>query len=155
MAFETWNEARADEIIAQHATREGAVLPVLHAVQSAFGFVPEEAIPLVARALNLSRADVHGVVTFYSDFCREVPGRHVLKLCRGEACQSMGANALADHTRANLNVEWHQTTADRRFTLDPVFCLGLCATAPSAMLDGKPVGRLDAARLDALIEKAP
>jgi formate dehydrogenase subunit gamma len=155
MAMETWSEARANEIIARHATQEGAILPVLHALQNAFGFIPEVAIPLVARALNLSRAEVHGVVGFYADFRREMPGRHVLKLCRGEACQSMGADALADRTRACLNVEWHQTTADRRFTLDPVFCLGLCATAPSAMLDGKPVGRLDAARLDALIEKTP
>jgi len=154
MTFEYWSEARASEVIAQHASQEGAVLPILHALQESFGFIPDVAIPLVAKTLNLSRAEVYGVVTFYHDFRRELPGRHVLKLCRAEACQAMGAVALADHVRTCLKIDWHETTKDRRFSLDPVFCLGLCATAPSAMLDGKLVGRLDSARIDRLIEQA-
>ena len=123
-------------------------------MQEAFGYVPEPAIPMVAHALNLSRAEVHGVVSFYHDF-REAPaGRHVLRLCRAEACQSMGADTLADETRKTLGIEWGGTSADGRVTLEPVFCLGLCACAPVAMLDDKVVGALDHARLGALIAEA-
>jgi len=153
MPTEAWDEIRADEIIAAHARREGAMLPMLHALQEAFGYIPEGAIPLVAEALNLTRAEVHGVVTFYHDFRREPGGRHVLKLCRAEACQSMGGDALAAQARTRLGIDWGETTGDGSVTLDAVFCLGLCATAPSAMLDGKPVGRMNAARLDRLIEQ--
>ncbi len=150
--MESWSNIRANEIIAPMAGEAGALLPILHALQAAFGFVPEAAVPLVAKALNLSRADVHGVVTFYHDFRREPPAEHVLKLCRAEACQSMGADALAARAHAKLKIDWHERTKDGRVMLEPIFCLGLCATAPSAMLDGKLVGRLDAARLDDLIE---
>src|SRR5271156_3820181 len=130
MSSAVWSETRAGEIIAAHVQQEGATLPILHALQEEFGHVPQDAIPMVAHALNLSRAEVHGVVTFYHDF-REAPaGRHVLKLCRAEACQSMGADALADQARGQLHVEWGETTADGRVTLEPVFCLGLCACAP-------------------------
>jgi formate dehydrogenase subunit gamma len=111
-------------------------------------------VRLVSEALNLSRADVHGVVTFYRDFRREVPGRHVLKLCRAEACQAAGADALARHAEAALNVPMGGTTADRAVTLEPVYCLGLCAVAPSAMLDGRVIGRLDETRLDSLLTEA-
>ncbi len=154
MAFEVWEDARAQEVIAGHSPGEGTMLPILHALQKAFGHIPEDAIPLIAEALNLTRAEVHGVITFYHDFRRELPGRHVLKLCRAEACQATGGDALAAHARGKLGVDWGGTTADGRVTLDAVFCLGLCATAPSAMIDGRPVGRLNEARLDALIEQA-
>jgi formate dehydrogenase subunit gamma len=149
-----WNTERADEIITTCRAIEGAALPILHALQAEFGCVPEEAVPLVAAALNLSRAEVHGIVTFYHDFRRAPPGRHVLKLCRAEACQSMGADALAAEARTRLRVEWGGTTADGSVTLEPVFCLGLCACAPAAMLDGKVVGALDRAGLGALLDKA-
>lgn len=138
-------------IIDRHLGRKGALLPLLHDLQDAFGYIPAPAIPQVALALNLSRAEVHGVVTFYHDF-REAPhGRHVLKLCRAEACQAMGGERLAGLARDRLDLDWGGTTADGAVTLEPVFCLGLCACGPSAMADGELVGRLDAARLDAII----
>ena len=148
---EPWNAARGAEIIAGHSHLEGATLVILHALQEAFGYVPEPAVPMIALALNLSRAEVHGVFTFYHDFRREPAGRHVLKLCRAEACQAAGGDALATRAEARLGITIGNTTADERVTLEPIYCLGLCATAPSAMLDGRVVGRLDEARIDALI----
>lgn len=152
-SYEVWNEARGAEIIAAHAGHEGATLPILHAVQAVFGCVPAPAIPMIAAALNLTRAEVYGVASFYHDFRREPPGRHVLRLCRAEACQSVGAEALAEHVRERLGVDWHETSADGAVTLEPVFCLGLCAIGPSAMLDGAPLGRLDNAKIDAALER--
>jgi len=134
---------RIDEILAEHLGREGPLLPILHQVQADFGHIPQPAIPRIARALNLSKAEVHGVVSFYHDF-RETPaGRHVLKLCRAEACQAMGADRVAGAVRAALGIDWHETTPDGRVTLEPVFCLGLCACGPAAMVDGRLVGRCD------------
>jgi len=153
-AYEPWDEARGAEIIAEHAEIEGATLVILHALQEAFGYIPESAIPMVASALNLSRAEVYGVFTFYHDFRKQPAGRHVLKLCRAEACQAAGGDALAARAEAKLGVALGETTADDRVTLEPIYCLGLCATAPSAMLDGRLVGRLDQTRLDALIVEA-
>jgi formate dehydrogenase subunit gamma len=152
--FEPWNEQRGAEIIAEHRQLEGATLPILHALQEAFGYVPEPAIPMIASALSLSRAEVHGVFTFYHDFRSEPPGKHVLKLCRAEACQAAGGDALAARAEAKLGISIGDTTADDRVTLEPIYCLGLCATAPSAMLDGRVVGRLDEARIDALVAEA-
>jgi len=149
-----WNQERAEQIIAAHQHLEGAALPILHALQHEFGYVDREALPLIARALNLSRAEVHGVVSFYHDFREAPPGRHLLKLCRAEACQSMGADALADTTRDQLRIDWHETTPDGRVTLEQVFCLGLCACAPAAMLDGRVFGALDQDRLMALLDEA-
>ena len=153
-AYEPWNEARAAELIAEHSTREGATLVILHALQEAFGYVPEPAIPMIASALNLSRAEVYGVFTFYHDFRKKPAGRHVLKLCRAEACHAAGGDALVARAEAKLGVEIGGTTADERVTLEAIYCLGLCATAPSAMLDGRLVGRLDEARIDALLAEA-
>ena len=150
--FEPWNEDRARAIIASEAGRPGAALPILHALQAAFGCVPLAAEPLVAAALNITRAEVHGIVTFYHEFRRMPPGRHVLHVCRAEACQSVGGEAVAEHLRAALDVDWHETTRDGAVTLEPVFCLGLCACGPSALLDGQPIGRLDAARVDRMLE---
>jgi formate dehydrogenase subunit gamma len=152
--YEPWDATRGAEIIAQHTHLEGATLVILHALQEAFGYVPEPAIPLIASALNLSRAEVHGVFTFYHDFRREPAGRHVLKLCRAEACQAAGGDALAARAEAKLGIAIGNTTADKRVTLEPIYCLGLCATAPSAMLDGRVVGRLNEARIDALVAEA-
>jgi formate dehydrogenase subunit gamma len=152
--FEPWDETRGAEIIAEHSRQEGATLVILHALQEAFGYVPEAAIPMVAQALNLSRAEVHGVFTFYHDFRHKRAGRHVLKLCRAEACQAAGGDALAARAEAKLGVSLGHTTADDRVTLEPIYCLGLCATAPSAMLDGRLIGRLDEKRIDALVAEA-
>lgn len=153
-ASEPWDPARGAEIIAEHARLEGATLVILHALQEAFGYVPEPAIPMVAHALNLSRAEIHGVFTFYHDFRHQPAGHHVLKLCRAEACQAAGGDALAARAEAKLGVALGNTTADDRVTLEPIYCLGLCATAPSAMLDGRVVGRLNEAHLDALVAEA-
>ncbi|MEI9805353.1 MAG: formate dehydrogenase subunit gamma [Pseudolabrys sp.] len=152
--YEPWNAARAREIILQYGGQEGAMLPILHALQSEFGCIPEPAVPMIAEVLNLSRAEVHGVVTFYHDFRSEPAGRHVLKLCRAEACQAMGGNALAARAEAKLGLDFGQTSVDGRVTLEPIYCLGLCSVAPSAMLDGKIVGRLDEKKLDSLLAEA-
>jgi len=152
--YEPWSAARGTEIIAEHTHLEGATLVILHALQEAFGYVPEPAIPMIASALNLSRAEVHGVFTFYHDFRHKPAGRHVLKLCRAEACQAAGGDALTARAEAKLGIIIGNTTPDERVTLEPIYCLGLCATAPSATLDGRVVGRLDEARIDALVAEA-
>lgn len=140
-----------DDLIGCHAGLEGPLLPILHAVQARFGHVPGEVVPVIAAALNISKAEVHGVVSFYHDF-REAPaGRHVLRLCRAEACQAMGGDALADAVKARLGIGWHGTTADGAVTLEPVFCLGLCACGPAAMVDGRLVGRADASVAEGLL----
>src|SRR3982074_306675 len=152
--YEPWDAARGAEIIAQHTHLEGATLVILHALQEAFGYVPEPAVPMIASALNLSRAEVHGVFTFYHDFRRDPAGKHVLKLCRAEACQAAGGDALAARAEAKLGIAVGNPPAEDRVTLEPIYCLGLCATAPSAMLDGRVVGRLNEARIDALVAEA-
>jgi len=152
--YEPWAASRAAEIIAAHAGQKGVTLPILHALQQTFGYVPAQAIPQIAEALNLTRAEVHGIASFYHDFRSAPPGRHVLRLCRAEACQSLGADRLAAEVQARLDVDWHDTTADGAVTLEPVFCLGLCAVGPSGMLDGKPLGRLDPARVEAALDAA-
>ena len=154
MNAHAWDPDLAAEIAARHAGQEGALLPLLHALQHTFGHIPDAAAPIAAQALNLTRAEVHGVLTFYHDFRREPAGRRVLKLCRAEACQAAGGDALAARAEARLGVAIGNTTADDRVTFEPIYCLGLCATAPSAMLDGRLVGRLDEKRLDALVAEA-
>ncbi|MFN5995991.1 MAG: formate dehydrogenase subunit gamma [Paracoccaceae bacterium] len=134
---------RIAEILDAHQGLEGPLLPILHAIQEAFGYVPDSAIPQIAAALTLSKAEVHGVISFYHDFRSAPAGRHVLKLCRAEACQAVGADAVAGRIKAALGIDWHETTPDGRVTLEPVFCLGLCACGPAAMVDGRLVGRCD------------
>jgi formate dehydrogenase subunit gamma len=129
----------------------GALLPVLHAVQEALTYVPKDAVPLIARELNLSIAEVHGVVSFYHYFLQERPGRHVLHLCRAEACQALGSVALEAHAKATLGVDFHGTTRDGAITLEPVYCLGNCALGPSMMIDQQLHGRVTAERFDALV----
>ena len=142
---------RLGAIIAAHRDREGPLLPILHDVQAEWGFIPEEAEPVIAAALGMTRAEIHGVVSFYHDFRESPAGRHVLRLCRAEACQSMGADALADQVRAALGIDFHETTPDGRLTLEPVFCLGLCACAPSAQMGDRLVGRADLAKVQRLV----
>lgn len=146
-------ELRVGEIVAAHSGLEGPLLPILHAVQAAFGHVPREALPVIADGLNLSRAEVHGVVTFYHDFREKPAGRHSLKLCRAEACQATGADALAAAAKARLGIDWHETTPDGAVTLEPVFCLGLCACGPAALVDGEAVGRMDDDKLTAILKE--
>jgi len=146
--------ARVAAICAEHVHREGPLLPILHDIQAEAGFVPDAALPVIAEALNISRAEVHGVITFYHDFRSEPAGRHVVKICRAEACQATGATHLAEVARARLGVDWHGTTANGAVTLEPVYCLGLCACGPAAMVDGVVVGRVDEARLGELLQEA-
>jgi len=146
-----WDEARAREIIAENKGLDGPALPVLHALQEAFGYIPDEAVALVASELNLSRADVFGVISFYHDFRRQPAGRHVVKLCGAEACQSMGGAAVASCAERKLGIRLGETTADGRVSLEPVYCLGLCSVAPSAMVDGQVIGRLDEARVETIL----
>ncbi len=149
-----WDVARAQEIIAAHLGLEGPALPILHALQHEFGFVPEDAVPQLAEALNISRAEMHGVVTFYHDFRRAPAGRHVLKICRAESCQSMGSEGIAREFLDRLKLDWRQTTPDGALTVEAVYCLGLCAHSPSALYDDEPVGRVDAGKLDAIAAEA-
>ena len=133
---------------------EGPLLPILHAIQDTYGHVPEAALPLIAETLNLTQAEVHGVMSFYHDFRKVPAGRHVVKICRAEACQSMGANALSEAVLDKLGIGWGGTTADGRVTVEAVYCLGLCACAPAAMIGDRLIGRADAARIDAELEGA-
>jgi formate dehydrogenase subunit gamma len=150
-AFESWSAARAGEIIAAERHREGPLLPILHGFMEAFGYVPEPAVPLVAEALNLSRAEVHGVVTFYHDFRREPAGRHVVKLCRAESCQAMGCERLAGHLEDKLGIGFGETTRDGAVTLEAIYCLGLCAQSPAAIIDDRVVAWLDEGKLDRVL----
>lgn len=148
-----WSEAEAREIVRRHSRREGPLLPILHDVQAAFGWVPPEAVRVVADALNLTRAEVHGVVSFYHDFRDGPAGRHVLKLCRAEACQSMGGEAVAQMVLDRFEIAWGDTSADGGVTVEPIYCLGLCSCAPAAMFDGEPIGRLDHAAIDDIVRE--
>lgn len=143
--------ARTAEIIDTMRELEGPLLPILHGIQEEFGYVPQETLPVIADALNLSRAEVHGVVTFYHDYRSHPAGRHVLKLCQAEACQSMGSEVTTARIKQLLGIDFHETTRDGAVTLEPVYCLGLCACAPSAMLDGAVIGRLDAETIDEIV----
>lgn len=149
-----WNAETARSIIAAEQANPGSLLPILHLLQEEFGFIHKEAEPLIADILNLSRAEVHGVVTFYHDFRQAPPGRHVLKLCRAEACQAAGGDALAARAEAKLGMPLGNTSADGGVTFEATYCLGLCAVAPSAMIDGRVVARLDEKRVDVLVAEA-
>ncbi len=147
----TETRQRVADVVDAFKGQDGALLPILHGIQEEFGYVPDETVPVVADALNLSRADVHGVITFYHDYRKHPAGRHVLKICRAEACQAMGGEAMAERAMELLGLNFHETSADNAVTLEPVFCLGLCACAPAAMLDGQLIGRLDDDKLREIV----
>lgn len=148
-----WSESLAQMLVSRHRDREGPLLPILHDMQEAFGHIPDAAFPLLASALNLSHAEIHGVVSFYHDFRRSPAGRRVVKICRAEACQSMGGEAVAERLLRRLGIDWGQTTSDGAVTVEAVYCLGLCAAAPAALVDGEPVARLSAQSLAARVEE--
>ncbi|RTR02328.1 formate dehydrogenase subunit gamma [Halomonas nitroreducens] len=133
--------------------KPGALLPILHAIQDRFGFVPEGAVPIIAESLGQTRAEVHGVISFYHHFRTTPPGTHVVQICRAEACQSVGARRLEAHARARLGVDFHQTTADREITLEAVYCLGNCACGPSIRVDDQICGRVTPEAFDALVDE--
>jgi formate dehydrogenase subunit gamma len=140
-------------LCAQMKSTPGPLIPILHAVQKKLGFVPHEAVPMIARELNLSIAEVHGVVTFYHYFRKDRGGRHVVHVCRAEACQARGAAALEAHAKESLGVDFHGTTSDSAISLEPVYCLGNCALGPSILIDERLHGRVSAQRFDDLMAK--
>ena len=145
---------RTIDVINEYKAIEGPLLPVLHAIQEEFGYVPAETLTLIAEALNLSRAEVHGVMTFYHDFRASPTGRHVIRLCRAEACQSMDGDRVAEAVQKLLGIGWGETTGDGKITLEAVYCLGLCACAPAAQVDDRLVGRLNEGKAERLIAEA-
>jgi formate dehydrogenase subunit gamma len=149
LSFEHGESVR--RIVGDLKGRPGPLIEVLHAIQAELGYVPPAAVPLVASQLNLSRAEVHGVVSFYHFFRSAPPGAHTVSVCRAESCQAVGGEALAAHARQRLGVDFHETTPDGRFSLEPVYCLGNCACSPAVMIDGQLHGRVSPERFDALL----
>jgi len=147
-------DVRLEALISEHQDMPGALMPLLHAIQDNIGYVPESSYSQIGKALSLSVAEVHGVVTFYHHFRTHKPGRHVMQICRAESCQSMGSEALEAHAKKCLNVDYHQTTSDDAITLEAVYCLGNCALSPAVMMDEEVYGRVSAEDLDALIAEA-
>lgn len=143
-----------DDVLARRASEPGALLPILHEVQDALGHVPPDEVPRIAEALNLSRAEVHGVVTYYPHFRSTPAAGRVLQICRAESCQAMGADALVAHAGKVLGCGLHGASADGAFTLEPVFCLGLCASSPALMLGEEVHARVTPQRLDELLAEA-
>jgi formate dehydrogenase subunit gamma len=152
--YARWDFAQASDIVAARASEKGATLPIFHDLMERFGYVDRSIVPVVANALNLSRAEVHGTLTFYHDFRDHPPGRRTLKVCRAEACQSRGAAEMHDALKRKLGVDWHGTTSDGAFTIEPVYCLGLCACAPAVLVDDEPVGNVTIQSLDDVLAEA-
>lgn len=147
----TWNEQDARAEIAPFLSQPGGLMPALHALMARFRYINEAALPLLAELFNLSRAEVHGVVSFYHDFRRQPPGKHIIRICQSEACQAMGARGLTRHAMAVLGVDFGGTTPSGAFTLEAVYCLGNCAATPALMINDRVVGRVDAKRFDTLL----
>jgi len=140
-------------IVNELKAKPGALLPILHGIQEELGYVPEDAVPIIASELNLTRAEVHGVVTFYHDFRSHPAGRHIVKVCQAESCQAAGSARMTEHAKKVLDIDFHQTTADRSCSLEPVYCLGNCALSPSVMVDNEVFGRVDEQRFDEIVEE--
>lgn len=152
MTDQLWDRAAVQSIIDGLQDKPGALLPILHGIQDVLGYVPSDSVPLIASALNISRAEVHGVITFYHYFRDTPPGRHTVYVCRAESCQSMGAGALEAHAKQRLGTDFHGTSADGAFSLEPVYCLGNCACSPAIMVDKVVHGRVSPERFDEILE---
>lgn len=148
------NRHAVQEAIDRLKDQPGALLPILHGIQDSIGHIPPEAVPVIAKELNLSRAEVHGVVSFYHYFRQTPPGRHTLQICQAESCQAMGSANLTEHAKRTLGIDFHETTADQQFSLEPVYCLGNCACSPAVMIDEDVYGRVTDERLDKLLDSA-
>ena len=146
--------ARIKSHIESHQHMAGALQPLLHAIQDDLGYIPEEGYGNIAKALNLSVAEAHGVVSFYHHFRTHPPGKHVLQVCRAESCQAMGCNALESHVKSTLGIDYHETTSDGSVTLEPVYCLGNCACSPAIMLDDEIYGRVSPQQVEQLLANA-
>jgi formate dehydrogenase subunit gamma len=153
--YAPWSPEKAVELIAAKADMDGALMPILHSLNETFGYVPDDAVPLIAGILNISRADVHGVLTFYHDFRRKPAPKHVVKLCQAEACQARGGGALTAHAEQKLgtHIDPHGHASAKGTSLEPIYCLGLCSSGPSALIDGRPHARLTSERFDALTKE--
>ena len=152
--YEPWDLAQATKVVAARAGEKGATIPILHDLMGRFGHIDKSIVPAIAEAMNLSRAEIHGTLTFYHDFRDHAPGRRTMKVCRAEACQSRGALAMHEALKRKLGIDWHGTTADGAFTIEPVYCLGLCACAPALLVDAEPVGNVTIETLDDLLAEA-
>ena len=150
----SWDRDTVQSICRSLKDKPGALMVILRRVQDALGWVPPDSVPIIAKILNLSRAEVHGVVTFYHDFRHEPPGKNVIKVCRAESCQAMGAVALAEHIKARLSCDFGRTSADGAFTLEAVYCLGNCACSPAVVVNGKLLGRVTPVRFDAALAES-
>lgn len=154
MTERPWNRDQARDIVRKLKDRPGALLVVLHGIQDGLGYIPPEVVPLIADELNLSRAEVHGVIHFYHYFRETPPGRHTIQLCRAESCQSMNGADLESYAKRKLGIDFHETTADGVFSLEPVYCLGNCACSPAVMVDRELFGRVTPERFDEILEEA-
>jgi formate dehydrogenase subunit gamma len=141
-----------EQALAEHRSTEGPLLQILHAIQDRLGFIPPPALSHIANVLNISRAEVHGVMTFYHDFRTAPAGRHIVRLCRAESCQAIGSDALERHVKTRLGIDFHQTTADGGVSLEPVYCLGNCALSPAVMIDGQLHGRVTPEKFEDLMK---
>lgn len=150
---DAWTPAQIQAVIDAHRERPGAMLPILHALQDRFGFIPDDAVPMIAETLRHTRAEVHGIISFYHHFRTHPAGRSVIQICRAEACQSVGSRQLEAHVKASLGVDYHQTTPDHEFTLEPVYCLGNCACGPSIRVNDEVYGRMTPERFDQLTDE--
>jgi formate dehydrogenase subunit gamma len=148
------SSAAISRIVRELKSKPGALLPILHGIQEELGYIPEDAIPLIASEMNLTRAEVHGVITFYHDFRSHPPGRHIIRICQAESCQAAGSEALTDYARKRLGIGFHQTTEDSSCSLEPVYCLGNCALSPSIMVDKEVFGRVTEERFDEILSEA-
>lgn len=148
----TWDLSTLKSLIQQHQATPGGLLPLLHAIQDSFGYIPADAVPLVAKGLRQTRAEIHGVISFYHHFRTSPPGQHVVKICRAEACQARGARELEQHVKQSLGIDFHNTTLDGDFTLEPVYCLGNCACGPTIQVNDEITGRVTNDSFDQIIE---
>lgn len=150
---DAWTPAQLQAVIDAHRLMPGAMLPTLHAIQNRFGYIPDAAVPMIAEALRHTRAEVHGIISFYHHFRTHPPGRNVIQICRAEACQSVGSRRLEAHARKRLGIDYHQTTPDHEFTLEPVYCLGNCACGPSVRVNDDVHGRMTPEQFDELTDE--
>jgi formate dehydrogenase subunit gamma len=150
----SWDRDTVQSIAESLKGRPGALMLILRSVQDTIGWVPPDSVPLIAEILNLSRAEIHGVASFYHDFRHEPPAKNIIKVCRAESCQAMGAVALADHVKQRLNCDFGHSSADGAFTLDAVYCFGNCACSPAVMVNGKLLGRVTPSSFDEALAKS-
>ena len=154
MSQPDWDKNAVAEVIESLKDKPGAMLPILHGIQNTLGYIPKGSVPLIANALNVSRAEVHGVITFYHYFRDTPPGKHTIHVCRAESCQSMNGAGLEAHAKAKLGIDYHETTPDGAFSLEPVYCLGNCGCSPAISVDGEVFGRVSPERFDEILDDA-